>query len=239
MWVTPIRRGRIHDSPYSAGQAEAGVGGGELGPLHGEAEVAEGHEGDADPGAGPVDGGDHRLAQPELPHHVAVELGPHAVAGIGRLPGQGGVVVVGLHVVVEGLEVGSHAEGVAGTGHHDHPDLRVGFEGGADPADLGVHPPRPRVAPPWSVEPEGGHPVLVDLVPGDLELHGPQVRTPPAHRRPQTTARSRRARPAQAPAWKTGTSVRSSSMPGPSLGRFSKYIMALGRSPSQTSAGSS
>ena len=108
--MTPIRRGNNHDRPYSAGQAEAPVRRGQLGPLCREAQVAVAGEHEAHAGGRPVDGRDDRLGNAELVGEVGVELRADAVAGHGHVVAEPGVVGAALDMALQRPRVGSGAE---------------------------------------------------------------------------------------------------------------------------------
>ena len=136
----------------------------------GEPQVAEQRQRQPDAGGGAVDGGDDGRAVAVVPREVVVELGLHAVARVGPIDREPGVVRPALGVGGEGIAVAADAERRRRAGDHDRPHVAVGLELGQDPAVLGVHPAGPRVVPVRAVQPHRGD-VAVDLEPGRLQLH--------------------------------------------------------------------
>ena len=170
-----MMRGRIQDSPYSAGNPSLGATVVTLAPCDRESDVAERHQRHGDASASAIDCGDHGQPQAKLPRHVRVEFGPDAIAGIFGGPVERGIVGVGLDVVRECAAVGPDTEGFASSREHDDARRGIVLELLHDPAVLGVHAAGPRVVALGPVEPHGGDAMPVHLVAHGFEFHKVQI----------------------------------------------------------------
>jgi hypothetical protein len=99
-----------------------------------------------------------------------IQLGVHAVAGLGHHVGRARVVAAAVGVPGERPGVAAHAERPARARDDGAPHAGVRLELREHPPVLGVHAPRPRVVAVGPVQPHRRHAVV-----GQLVAHGPQV----------------------------------------------------------------
>lgn len=167
----PHQPGQDPGQAVLGGQAQAGRRGGQLGPGGREAQVAVAGQDQPDAGRRSVDRRDRRRGHAVVEGEGVVELAPHPVAGGGQLLPHAIVVAAGRHVALQRPEVGPRAEAPTGSGHHHHPDRRVGFGLRQAPAVLGVHPAGPGVEPLGAIQSDRRD-TVGDLVADYVELHG-------------------------------------------------------------------
>ena len=167
--VRPDQAWQQPRQPVLGREVELAVGGGELGALGGEAQIAVAGQHQAHPGGRSVDGGDDRFGQPEVEGEVVIELRRDPVARPGQVVGRAGVVAASVDVARQGLGVRTGAEPPPFTGHHHHPHRVVGLGPAERGPVLGVHPPGPGVEAVRPGQGDGGDPIV------DLVAEGPQL----------------------------------------------------------------